>query len=209
MDCLDRGSVADAERNAEVLWKVVDSACRGREEIMSSNPMAQGSLVLLWAGENPALHAALVEELQAAEISFSDKTLGDDEVAPTADPLPIDWKPRFGFEVAVVSTDLAAAKEVLEKLLEEEPTDLEIPAQDGEFAAEPPLVVATETHATVEVWKGSDDRIAQFLTAAMQENEIPIHLENPGEQTRIIVSAANEKRAREIVREVVEGAPPE
>jgi hypothetical protein len=43
----------------------------------------------------------------------------------------------------------------------------------------------------------------------MQENEIPIHLENPGEQTRIYVSAANEKRAREIVREVVEGAPPE
>jgi hypothetical protein len=209
MDCLNRGSAADAERNAEVSWEVVDSACRAREEIMSSNPMAQGSLVLLWAGENPALHAALLEELQAAEISFSDKTLGDDEVAPTADPLPIDWKPRFGFEVAVLSTDLAAAKEVLEKLLEEEPTDLEIPAQDGELAAEPPLVVATETHATVEVWKGSDDRIAQFLTAAMQENEIPIHLENPGEQTRIIVSAANEKRAREIVREVVEGAPPE
>lgn len=176
---------------------------------MSSKPMLQGSLVLLWAGENPATHAALLEELEAAEIPFSDKTLGDDEVAPTADPLPIDWKPRFGFEVAVLSTDIAAAKEVLEKLLDEEPADLEIPAQDGVAAAEPSLVVATETHPAVEVWNGNDDRIAQFLTAAMQENEIPIHLENPGEQTRILVSAANEKRAREIVREVVEGAPPE
>src|SRR5690349_6997004 len=149
-----------------------NSACDALEEIMSSKPLPQGSLVLLWAGENPAVHAALLEELEAVGIPFFDKTLGDDEVAPTADPLPIDWKPRFGFEVAVLSTDLAAAKELLEKLLEEEPTDLEIPAQDGEFAAEPPLVVATETHATVEVWKGSDDRIAQFLTAAMQENEI-------------------------------------
>lgn len=176
---------------------------------MSSNPMTQGSLVLLWAGENPAMHAALLEELEAVRIPFSDKTLGDDEVAPTADPLPIDWKPRFGFEVAVLSTDLAAAKEVLEKLLEEEPVDIEIPARDDVGPAEPPLTVAAETHPAVEIWKGNDDRIAQFLTAAMQENEIPIHLENPGEQTRILVSAANEKRAREIVREVLEGAPPE
>lgn len=176
---------------------------------MSSKAILQGSLVLLWAGENPATHAALLEELQAAEIPFADKTLGDDEVAPTADPLPIDWKPRFGFEVAVLSTDLAAAKEVLEKLLNEEPVDVEIPAQDEAAAAEPPLVVATETHPAVEIWNGSDDRIAQFLTAAMQENEIPIHLENPEEHTRIYVSVANEKRAREIVREIVEGAPPQ
>jgi NADPH-dependent ferric siderophore reductase len=175
---------------------------------MSTKPSPQGSLVLLWAGENPATHAALLEGLEAAQIPFSDKTLGDDEVAPTADPLPIDWKPRFGFEVAVLSGDLTAAKEVLEKLLDEEPADLEIPALEGVAAAEPRLVVATETHPTVEVWSGNDDRIAQFLTAAMQENEIPIHIENPGDETRIYVSAANDKRAREIVREVVEGAPP-
>ena len=176
---------------------------------MSSKAVPQGSLVLLWAGENPAMHSALVEGLEEAEIWFSDKALGDDEVAPTADPLPIDWKPRFGFEVAVLSTDFAAAQVVLEKLLEEEPADVEIPARDDAAETEPPLVVATETHPTVEVWSGKDDRIAQFLTAAMQENEIPIHIENPGEETRIYVSAANDKRAREIVREVVEGAPPE
>ncbi len=176
---------------------------------MSSNPILQGSVVLLWAGENPALHAALLEQLQVAGIPFSDKTLGDDEVAPTADPLPIDWKPRFGFEVAVLSSDLPAAKEILEQMLAEEPADVEIPARDEAFVVEPPLVVATEENPAVEVWSGNDDRIAQFLTAAMQENEIPIHLENPGDQTKIYVSAANEKRAREIVREIVEGAPPE
>ena len=108
---------------------------------MSTKPTLQGSVVLLWAGENPALHSALLEQLQAAEIPFSDKTLGDDEVAPTADPLPIDWKPRFGFEVAVLSTDIPAAKEILEKLLEEEPADLEIPARDEATAEEPALVV--------------------------------------------------------------------
>ena len=61
----------------------------------------------------------------------------------------------------------------------------------------------------VEVWSGNDDRMAQFLTASMRENEIPIHLENLGEHSKICVSTANEKRAREIVREIIEGAPPE
>jgi NADPH-dependent ferric siderophore reductase len=176
---------------------------------MSTQPVLQGSVVMLWAGEDPALHAALLEQLQAAEIPYTDKTLGDDEVAPTSDPLPIDWKPRFGFEVAVLSTDIPAAKAILEKLLAEEPADLEIPARDEAKAEEPPLVMATETKPAVEVWSGNDDRVAQFLTAAMQENEIPIHLEMLGEQTKFLVSAENEKRAREIVREVVEGAPPE
>ena len=176
---------------------------------MSSQPGPQGSVVMLWAGENPALHWVLLERLRAADIPFSDQTLGDDQVALTADPLPIDWKPRFGFEVAVLSSDLLAAKGILEKLLDEDLDDVEIPAQDDAHAEEPPLVVTAEKHRTVEVWSGNDDRIAQFLTAAMQENQIPIHLENPGEQTKICVSAADEKRAREIVREIVEGSPPE
>ena len=175
---------------------------------MSASPSRGASLILLWAGEDPAIQAALLERLNAAGIPCKDMTLGDDEVAPTADPLPIDWKPRFGFEVAVLSPDLTAAQQILEKLLAEEPQDLEIPEQDKAPIEEPPLTVATELHPTAEVWAGSDDKMAQFLTAAMQENEIPIHLENPADQTRIYVSAANAARAREIVREVTEGAPP-
>lgn len=171
-------------------------------------PEEEGSVVLVWAGEDPALHASLLEQLEAAGIRYSDKVLGDDEVAPTADPLPIDWKPRFGFEVVVLSGDFHAARAILEKILDEEPADLEIPAQDEAASAEPGLVFTTELHPTVEVWSGTDDRIAQFLTAAMQENEIPIHLETAGELTKLLVSAANEARAREIVREITEGAPP-
>jgi hypothetical protein len=176
----------------------------------SAHPIPEdpGSVVLVWAGEDPALHTALLEQLEAAGIRYSDKVLGDDEVAPTADPLPIDWKARFGFEVVVLSSDLGPARAILEKLLNEEPADLEIPAQDEASSAEPPLVSVTELHPTIEVWSGTDDRIGQFLTAAMQENEIPIHLETTGDLIKVFVSAANEARAREIVREITEGAPP-
>src|ERR1700719_1727361 len=172
-------------------------------------PEDQGSVVLLWTGEDPALHDTLLEQLESAGIRYSDKAVGDDEVGPTADPLPIDWKPRFGFEVAVLSSDLAGAQAILEKLLNEEPADMEIPAQDEASDAEPSLVSAAELHPTVVVWSGTSDRIAQFLTASLQENEIPIHLETAGDVTSVLVAAANEARAREIVREVVNGAPPE
>ena len=172
-------------------------------------PEDQGSVLLLWAGEDPAVHAALQERLDAAGIPFRDKALGEDQVAPTADPLPIDLKPRFGFEVSVLSGDFDAAQAILEGVLTEQPADLEIPAQDDVSSADLPLVSATELNPTVEVWSGMDDRIAQFLTAALQENEIPIHLETADDLTRVLVSATNEARAREIVREVVNATPPE
>jgi hypothetical protein len=169
----------------------------------------QGSIVLLWRGEDPALHVTLLEQLESTGIPFADKSLGDDQAPPPVDPLPIDWQPRFGFEVSVLSSDFPAAQAILEKLLNQEPADLEIPAQDAAPLPEPPLVSETELNPTVEVWSGLDNRTAEFLTAAMQENEIPIHLETAGDVTRIFVSSPNESRAREIVREVVNAAPPQ
>jgi hypothetical protein len=168
----------------------------------------QGSVVLLWRGEDPALHTNLLEQLESTGIPFVDKPLGDDQVPPPVDPLPIDWKPRFGFEVSVLSSDFPAAHAILERLLNQEPANLEIPAQEGAPSPDPPPVSETELSPTVEVWSGLDNRIAEFLTAAMQENEIPIHLEIAGELTKIFVSAPNEKRAREIVREIVNATPP-
>jgi hypothetical protein len=175
---------------------------------MSSSPSPRSSLILLWAGEDPALYASLMEALNAAGIPCKNMAIGGDQIKPDADPLPIDWKPRFGFEIAVPSHDLTAAQQILEKLLAQEPEDLEIPEQPLAPEKELPLTNSTETHATVEVWTGADDKLAEFLTAALQENEIPMHLETPEGQTHIYVSAANESRAREIVREITEAAPP-
>ena len=89
---------------------------------MSDIPF-QGSFVTLWSGESASTHVELLESLESAGIPFGDKSLGDDEVAPTADPLPIDWKPRFGFEVAVSTADIVPAKEILEKILDREPVN--------------------------------------------------------------------------------------
>src|SRR5271168_2061107 len=168
----------------------------------------EGSFVTLWAGEDAALHLDLLETLEGAGIAFSDKPLGDDEVAPTADPLPIDWKPRFGFEVAVLSTDLEPAKIILETLLDREPADTEIPAEPtgpGPLAGMPEV---SDAVSTLAVWSGSDEKMAEFVISALHENQIPAHYDTSTLQFIILVAPANEARAREIVREVTEATPP-
>jgi hypothetical protein len=175
---------------------------------MATGASPQESLIILWAGEDPAVHSKLVDLLNAVGIPYKDVALGNDQVAPTADPLPIEFKPRFGFEIAVPSGDITAARQILEKILDQEPEDLEIPAQDSvPEIPDPPLVVETELHPNVQVWFGTDEKVAQFLTAALEENQIPMHLETAG-GTRISVAEPNEARAREIVREVTEAEPP-
>jgi hypothetical protein len=180
-----------------------------KEKVMCASPAAGSSLILLWAGEDPAFFQTLTDSLNAAGIPSRNMALGADSIAPAADPLPIDWKPRFGFEVAVLSADMTAAKQILEKLLLQEPQDLEIPAQPLATDEERPLTDDTEEHPKVEIWNGGDDGTSEFLTAALQENEIPMHIETPDGQTHIYVSAANEERAREIVREITLGRPPQ
>ena len=176
---------------------------------MCASPAAGSLLILLWAGEDPAFYQTLTDSLNSAGIPSRNMAIGDDSITPDADPLPIDWKPRFGFEVAVLSTDVTAAKQILEKQLALEPADLELPEQPLATDEERPLTDETETHPKVEIWNGGDDKISEFLTAALQENEIPMHIETPDGQTHIYVSAANAERAREVVREITLGRPPQ
>jgi hypothetical protein len=168
----------------------------------------EGSFVILWAGENPSVHVNLIEKLEANGIAFKDISLGDDEVAPTADPLPIDWKPRFGFEVTVLSTDYLAAKELLDNLLQREPENLEIPAQPEVIDPATMTPKANDAPATLQVWKGTDPKLAQFLTSALGENNLVARVANEAGSTAIYVAEGNQARALEIVREVTQGAPP-
>lgn len=64
-------------------------------------------------------------------------------------------------------------------------------------------------HATSEVWAGEDMEQAQFLKDSLRGVGIGCDLSKDGGRGRVLVLPADEKRAQEIVREVVEGAPPE
>jgi hypothetical protein len=63
--------------------------------------------------------------------------------------------------------------------------------------------------ATSEVWAGDDIEMAQFLKDSLQGVGVGCVVSEDDGKTRVLVLPASEARAREVVREVVEGTPPE
>lgn len=168
------------------------------------------ALVQLWRGEDAALHASILEALGEANIPFYEQPLGSGPSARPIDALLDHAHPRFGFEVAVLSSNLAQAEVILEKLLKEGPVvDMALTANDAAEQAKPKQRSATTGMAISEVWSGEDEGLAGFLGAALQENGIAVRVERHGQKTTVYAPPEEESRAREIVREIVEGAPPE
>jgi len=62
--------------------------------------------------------------------------------------------------------------------------------------------------ATVHVWSVEQPYPREMIEMALRENQIHVRLEKAGRKNTIFVPPGDELRAREIVREVGEGAPP-
>jgi hypothetical protein len=60
-----------------------------------------------------------------------------------------------------------------------------------------------------EIWSGDEPELAEFIGASLQTNEIRFRRDARAGKHVVYVHAEDETRAREIVREVVEGVPPE
>jgi hypothetical protein len=63
--------------------------------------------------------------------------------------------------------------------------------------------------ATVKVWSTENGDPSDFIVAALHENEIRCRIERKGQRADLYVLPEDEVRAREIVKEVVDGRPPE
>jgi hypothetical protein len=63
--------------------------------------------------------------------------------------------------------------------------------------------------ATEKVWSTDAGEPSDFLVAALHENGIICRVDQQGTRSKLYVLPDDATRAREIVREVVEGQPPE
>jgi len=64
--------------------------------------------------------------------------------------------------------------------------------------------------ATLEVWSGNPNQWGSLFEMSLKENRINYRVAiESDELKRVFVMPEDEARAREIVREIVEGAPPE
>jgi hypothetical protein len=63
--------------------------------------------------------------------------------------------------------------------------------------------------ATCEVWAGEDARMAQYFDDCLRGVGIGCVVSADGKMVRVRVMPAAEKRAREVIREIVEASPPQ
>jgi len=79
-------------------------------------------------------------------------------------------------------------------------TDSEISGDDENWNGE---------EAVAEIWSCNEPELAEFIAASLQINQIQFRHDRSGGKHTLYVLAEEETRAREIVREVVGGVPPE
>lgn len=178
-----------------------------KAEEPSSNAPPSGTLQILWEGEDLALFENLLDALETAGIRYFDQPLGIYPGVRRRDPFPVQPLARFGYQVAVLSSELGRARQILGKLLDEEPQNSELPAQDEKQSETPAETIFQEEDLTFEAWSGSEETLAEFVEAALKENGIPVRREQREVSLAIYVPPSRETVAKEIVREIIEGAP--
>jgi hypothetical protein len=63
--------------------------------------------------------------------------------------------------------------------------------------------------ATVEVWSGDQPELGELIAASLLENQVHARLDGTEDKYALFVLPDDESRAREIVREIIDAAPPE
>jgi hypothetical protein len=158
---------------------------------------------------HPKFLADLRESLQAARIPFNNANISGGDIISGRNIIP-------NYEVVVLDEDFERANQVMVQVLQH--WEFEPSAGFG-FGPEPQAdywpVRATENgwmyeDISVLVWSGRNLISMGVIVRALQEHEIPYRVDTAELGTAKVFShPEDETRAREIVDEIVESAPPE
>jgi hypothetical protein len=179
-----------------------------------------------WKGNDRRVHAELCEVLDEAAIPHNtvyrrDHLFNLQNYAAFEVGVPFSMYERAGNVVqeAYGTEDVAdvGAQEV--QLLPDRPISSmrklpqSITPVEGENIPGPPTAgEQTDWYpedAIIKVWSTESSEPSDFLMAALHENAIHCRVEKTGTSAALFVLPEDETRAREIVRAIVEGTPPE
>ena len=163
-----------------------------------------------WKGDDPRVHAELCELL--GEQGIPCRTIRRQDHL-------FNWNTRSAFEIGVPFSQFDRAEAVVKEAYsgENEPASekVVVPRELPEFVERRESHAAWDPErwypedATVEIWEGGQAEMGELLTASLGENQIHARVAEAKGVHRLFVLPEDEARAREILREVVEGIPPE
>jgi hypothetical protein len=199
-------------------------------------PPMDAGFVLLWSGTDPHKHAEVIEALERENIPERTVRREDRLVYAYMQPpfevyVPAALHPRAKATLEETMLMEEAEKQAAESGI------LEIPAEDdysgNEDDSRREAADWHEEGATSKIWSGQDSEVAGMITASLRENQISYRTnadeanltEEPEETGReeisteetgpegktieVFVPSEDEARGKEIVREIVNAAPPE
>jgi hypothetical protein len=165
---------------------------------------------VVWRGGDPLAVSEAVAALREAGIRHSADFTRDYYVFGLAMPQPRQ-------EIRVFASDVARAKELLAGIpqgfaigAEGSPVTASEAKEKSRTTRQRPAGPWNPAAATVEIWTGEDAALARLLEDCLRENRIGVRCggREPGIM-RLSVMPQDEAAAREIVREIIEAAPPE
>lgn len=184
------------------------------------------SFTLLWSGSDARVHAEICEALERQGIPLRSLDTDDYLFNLTMRPAHKVYVPA-----ELVNSARDAVKQVADMEESENPTEsdlLEIPADEDpeneEYEERRPSHGLDPEDASVEIWSGEDANLAAMIASSLRENGIP-YRRHPGlsdaeiaeakrasdelSAMRLLVFPEDEERASEIIREILDAAPPE
>src|SRR6266853_2040305 len=185
-----------------------------RNQALAEGTPDWGEMRTVWEGDNDTECADTCRVLLKEGVRYGVKQ----RVASRKPGMRVDWK----YQIQVPAADYEPARKGLgyEEGDTELPEDAD-PDPEIELPARDDLPVE-DVHgdwnprgwyredATLEVWSGNPNQWGSLFEMSLKENRINYRVAiESDELKRVFVMPEDEARAREIVREVVEGAPPE
>jgi len=191
----------------------------GETDVHSNNPALSDKPELLWTDTDAQMRDAIVDALEAAKIAYH---LRNNNVGALR-----NW-PQEVYAIFTHTRDHHAASAALEIAArrrgwepedpDDEPgnSDLSLQAQpaaaedDGDDLSEvPPDFVPDDfdpDDATAEVWSGQDASTRENLIACLRNIGIGSATENSAGQLRIRVTPSSQKRAQEMIRQIIDAS---
>lgn len=176
--------------------------------------MTEDSLEILWRGSDPAKFTALQAALRDEGIPFCQMQTHD-HAGGFLSSRPYYLEAMPGFEIRVQAPDLDRAKSAL-AWVESKESDSEAGSamqrrEESRLDFKPELPVEWDPNeATSEAWSGEDEPMGEYLASALRENGIPSRIpDEHGHRFRLCVRPSDSSRAKDIVREIIEGKVPD
>ena len=215
-----------ADCDVDLVWELPKTAIELRGENEPGDPN-KDPFCSFWKGEDPRVHAELCSVLDEAGIPHNTVFRRDHLFNLKNYPAYEVGVPFSFFERAENAVkeayggadeeDLAKPLEGL-RLLSEGPErawklpETLTPPPEDDIPGPPSASEETLWYpedATVKVWSSDTGELGDFLVAALHENAIRCRLDKAEHREELYVLPEDEERAREIVKEVAEGQPPE